>query len=184
MTHKEAYSLMMDALDGILTPGGEEWLGKHLALCTECQTEWDALQLVDRLFASAPPIPAPAGFVRRVQARVEGPSWERSLGVLFALSLGSLAALLLVAASATVALLGLWTAFSQPAQFAELLVWLGQLGRVSGSLLDVLWTALRLFSFEAAGSPIVLGWALVAGAAVVLWAHLVRRPALVQAKIS
>jgi hypothetical protein len=184
MTHQEAFSLMMEALDGILTPSGEEWLEQHLALCAECQIEWDALRFVDRLFASAAPIPAPAGFVRRVQARIEHPSWERSLGVLFALSLGSLAALLLVAAPASVTLLGLWTAFSQPAQFADLLLWLGQLGRVSGSLLDALWTALRLFSFEAAGSPIVLGWALAAGAAVVLWAHVIRRPALVQVKNS
>ncbi len=182
MTHKEAFSLMMDALDGILTSSGQEWLEHHLSVCTECRIEWDALQEVDRLFASAPPVPAPAGFARRVQTRIESPSWERSLGALFALSLGSLAALLLVAAPASVTLLGLWTAFSQPAQFTDLLVWLGQLGRVSGSLLDVLWTALRLFSFEAAGSPIVLGWAIVAGAAVVLWSHVIRRPALVRVK--
>jgi len=178
MTHEETFLLMMDALDGLLTPPDKDRLDAHLALCTRCYAEWQALQLVDNLLFSAPPVVAPAGFSQRVLAGLEAPSWKRMLGALFALGLGSVAALMVVAAPAALALLGVWTAYNQPAYFSELLIWLNRLAGVSGSLLDMLGTTLRLFFVQVAGNPVVLGWALAAGLAVGLWAHLMRPPSL------
>lgn len=180
MTHKEVFALMMDELDGVLTAAGRERLEQHLALCADCYAEWEALRLVDNLFASAPTIPAPTGFSQRVQARLEAPSVKRTLGALFALSLGSVAALLVVAVPAAVALLSIWTVYNQPGRFTELLIWLNQLVGVSSSLMGALWTTLRLFFVEVAGDPAILAWTLAAGAAVGLWAHFVRRPAPVR----
>lgn len=177
MTHDEAFGLMMDALDGALAPSDAEQLDEHLLLCTGCYAEWKALQLVDGLLASAPAIRAPAGFSQRVQARIEAPSWQRTVGALFALSLGSLVALLLIAVPAAVVLFGIWTIYNEPASFTSLLVWLNQLVGVSGSLLGALWTTVRLFFAELA-NPVTLLWTLLAALVVTLWAHVLHRPAL------
>ena len=127
MTHEEAFALMMDALDGVLSPAGKEALDQHLALCQDCSAEWRSLQWVDEVLASAQAVPAPAGFGLRVQASLEAPSWRRTLGALFALSLGSVLALLLISVPSAVALWGVWTVYNDPASFAGLLVWLNQL---------------------------------------------------------
>ena len=178
MTHDEAYVLMMDALDGMLMPADSARLDEHLVLCTECLSEWQALKMVDGLFASAPLISAPAGFSQRVQARVGVPSWSRALSALFALSAGSLIALLVIAVPAGAVLLGIWTIYNEPASFSKILVWLNQMLGVSGSLLSALWTALRLFFVEFAANPVTLTWTFVAALVLALWTHLLRRPTL------
>jgi anti-sigma factor RsiW len=179
MTHEEAYLLMMNALDGVVKPADAERLDEHLTLCADCLNEWRALQLVDGLLASAPMVAAPAGLSQRVQARIDAPSWQRTLGALFALSLGSLGALLLIAVPAGIVLLGMWTVYNEPASFAGVLVWLNQLVRVSGSLLGSLWTTIRLFITELAASPVTFAWMLLAALVAGIWAHMLRRPAFV-----
>jgi len=174
MTHDEAFALMMDALDGLLDPAGQQELQGHLACCTDCYAEWQALRVVDTLFVNAPMMAAPAGFGQRVVANLEQPSWRRSVGALFALGLGSVVALMIVAAPAAMTLLLAWTAYSQPALFNNLLVWLKQLVGMSGTLLDGLWTAARLFVGEIASNPAVLAWALAAAMTVGLWGHFIR----------
>ncbi len=181
LTHEEAFALMMDSLDGILKPTDTHRLDEHLMGCSDCLAEWEALQLVDGLLAGAPVIPAPAGFSLRVQAKIEAPSWRRTLGMLYALSLGSLLALLLIAVPAAAVLLGIWTLYNEPASFSSLLVWLRQLARVSGSLLDAVWTTVRLFVADLAASPVSFAWTLTAALVVALWARVLRRPELVQA---
>ncbi len=182
MKHEEAFSLMMDALDGVLAPVGALELEQHLALCPQCYAEWDGLQQVDRLLLAAAMAPAPAGLSQRVLAKLDLPSSRRVFGMLFALSASSLLALLLVAVPAGVALLGLWTVYNEPARFTELLIWLNQLLGVSGSLLGAAWITLRLFFAEIAGNPVALVWTLAAGVAVGVWAHLLRQPAPVRAR--
>lgn len=174
MTHDEAYVLMMDALDGTLLPADSERLDEHLLLCTDCYSEWQALKLVDGLFASAPLITAPDGFGQRVQARMDVPSWSRAMSTLFALSVGSVIALLVIAVPAAAVLLGIWTIFNEPTSFTKFMVWLNQLVGVSGSLLSALWTAVRLFCAELASNPLALIWTLGAAVVVALWAHLLR----------
>ncbi len=180
MTHDEAYGLMMDALDGTLLPADSERLDEHLLLCTACYSEWQALKLVDGLFASAPLLAAPDGFSQRVQARMDVPSWSRAVSTLFALSVGSVIALLVIAVPAAAVLLGIWTVFNEPASFTKLMVWLNQLLGVSGSLLSALWTAARLLCSEMASNPLTLLWTLGAAGAVALWAHLLRPQELVK----
>jgi predicted anti-sigma-YlaC factor YlaD len=180
VTHEEAFALMMDALDGVLKSTDAHRLDDHLIGCSDCSAEWQALQLVDGLLASAPAIPAPAGFSQRVQVRIEIPSWRRTLGMLYALSLGSLLALLLIAVPAAAVLLGIWTLYNEPASFSSLLVWLSQLARVSGSLLDAVWTTVRLFVADLVASPVTFAWTLMAALVVAVWARVLRRPELVQ----
>lgn len=179
MTHEEAFALMMDALDGVLSPAGKKALDGHLALCQDCYAEWHSLQLVDKMLASAQAIPAPVGFGQRVQAKLEVPSWRRTLGALFALSLGSVFALLLISAPSAVALWGIWMVYNDPASFASLLIWLNQLLGVSGTLLGAGWTTVSLLIGELVSSPVTLIWTLAAALTVALWAHIARRPALV-----
>ena len=180
LTHDEAFALMMDALDGVLRPTDGKRLDDHLMACSDCFSEWKALQLVDGLFASAPAIAAPAGFSQRVQARIEVPSWRRTVGMLYALSLGSVLALLLIAVPAAAVLLGLWTLYNDPATFSSLLVWLGQLAGVSGSLLGAAWTTVRLFAADLAASPVTLAWTMTAALVVAVWARVLRRPEMVR----
>lgn len=179
MIHEEALALMMDKLDGVLSPAGARHLEEHVASCPECLAEWKALQSVDELLATSPAIPAPAGFALRVQAVIETPSWRRTLATLYALGAGSLAALLLIAVPAAAVLLGIWSIYNEPAAFSSMLVWLGQLARVSGSLLEAIWTTVRLLVEGLATSPVTLAWASLAAIVVGVWARALRRPELI-----
>lgn len=104
MKHSEAQAKMMDALDGALSATGRAELDRHLADCAQCRAEWDGLQQVDRLLARAEETPAPAGFARRVVARLDEPmlaeqaqpvrsreDWARALAGLAVLVAGGLA---------------------------------------------------------------------------------------------
>ena len=159
-----------------LRPAGGEQLDEHLLLCADCFSEWQSLQMVDGLFSKSPLVLAPAGFSERVETRVGVPSWSRALSALFALSAGSLIALLAIAGPAAAVLLGIWTIYNDPVGFSKILVWLNQLAGVSGSLLGSLWTALRLFFVEFAASPVTLIWSAGAALVLALWTHLLRRP--------
>jgi anti-sigma factor RsiW len=104
MKHSEAQAKMMDALDGALSAAGRAELDRHLADCAQCRAEWDGQQQVDRLLAHAEEAPAPAGFARRVVARLDEPmlagqgqpvrsreDWVRALAGVAVLALGGLA---------------------------------------------------------------------------------------------
>lgn len=176
MTHGQALEMMMAELDGLLSPTEAVYLEQHVEFCPECREEWNALQLVDGLLASAPAIAAPAGFAQRVQARIEVPSWTRTLGALYALGLGSILALLVIAVPAAAVLLGIWYVYNEPAGFASVMVWLSQLVRVSGALLEAVWTTVRLFVADLATKPVTLGWALMAAVVTAAWARALRKP--------
>jgi hypothetical protein len=175
MTHEEAFLLMMDTLDQASSRADQDRLQQHLFQCAECAAEWEALQAVEGLLVSAPMIPVPAGFAARVMGQLDSPSWTRMLGALFALGLGSVLALLVVAVPALVVLLVFSTAYTDPVQFASWITWLRGLASVGGTLIVGVATTLRLFFVEVAGSPAVLGWALAAALAAGLWAFVVRR---------
>ena len=104
MKHSEAQAKMMDALDGALSATGRAELDRHLADCAQCRAEWDGLQQVDLLLAHVEEAPAPAGFARRVVARLDEPmlagqgqpvrsreDWVRALAGVAVLALGGLA---------------------------------------------------------------------------------------------
>jgi hypothetical protein len=174
MTHEEAFLLMMGTLDQVAGRADQDRLHQHLSRCAECAAEWEALQAVEGLFLHAPVVAAPETLSTRVMQQLEGPSWTRTLGALFALGLGSVLALLVVAIPALIVLLVCATAYTEPAQFAGWVAWFKGLAAVGGTLATGLGTALRLFVSEAAGSPVALAWLLAAVLAVGLWAHLMR----------
>jgi hypothetical protein len=184
MTHEEAFLLMMDTLDRVASPVDQDQLQRHLLECADCAAEWEALQTVEGLLLSAPVVPAPNGFSLRVMERLEGHSWARTLGALFALGVGSVVALLIVGVPALLALLTFSTAYTDPAEFTSWIMWLKDLASVGGTLLEGAATTMRLFFAEIASTPAALGWALAAAFAVGLWAYLVRRlePSHVQAR--
>jgi hypothetical protein len=175
MTHEEAFMLMMDTLDKLAGWDEEKQLHDHLLRCTECAAEWEALQAVDGLLLSAPMAPAPEGFSARVMEQLGRPSWARTLGTLFALSIASVLALLVVAVPALLVLLVFSTAYTEPAQFTGLVMWMKDLASVAGTLLEGVFTTLRLFFGRAASTPAALVWAFAAAMAVALWAYLIHR---------
>ena len=174
MTHEEAFLLMMDTLDQVAGRADQDRLHQHLFRCAECAAEWEALQAIEGLLMRAPVISAPDTLSTRVMQQLEGTSWTRTLGALFALGLGSVLALLVVAIPALIVFLVCATAYTDPAQFAGWVAWFKGVASVGGTLLTGVGTALRLFVIEVAGSPVALAWLLAAVLAVGGWAHLVR----------
>jgi len=62
---------MMDALDGMLAPAERQRMMSHLATCSRCSAEWQALNAVENMLAE-PPMAQPApGLAGRVDARLE-----------------------------------------------------------------------------------------------------------------
>ena len=70
--HSEQMTLLMSlALDGMLDHDGEHRLHHHLASCPSCQSEWETMQQVSRLFENEPMVGPPLGFAIRVERRLE-----------------------------------------------------------------------------------------------------------------
>lgn len=68
---RNAREQMQEALDGLLDGGARQSLMDHIAGCVECDNAWRALCAADGTLARAPMIEAPAGFARRLRARIE-----------------------------------------------------------------------------------------------------------------
>ena len=66
----DASAVMMQVLDGLATPAQREALLAHTAGCATCLAEWQAIQKLDTLLATAPMVSPPAGFTERVLARL------------------------------------------------------------------------------------------------------------------
>jgi anti-sigma factor RsiW len=63
-------ALMSLALDNLLEEGEQLRLTEHLASCSTCQLEWEAIQQVTALFESAPMVGPPLGFAIRVERKL------------------------------------------------------------------------------------------------------------------
>jgi hypothetical protein len=68
--NEEMTELMSLALDGLLGPDDQRRLRLHLAACSDCQAEWEAMQQVAGLFARDPMAGPPLGFSIRVERRL------------------------------------------------------------------------------------------------------------------
>ncbi len=60
---------------GTLTLEEQKAWEEHLARCPECQASWEAIGVLDALFAASPPPPPPSGFTAATLER-----WEKSRG--------------------------------------------------------------------------------------------------------
>jgi predicted anti-sigma-YlaC factor YlaD len=178
--YNETFSERMSlALDGLLDAKEEQALHQHLAGCSTCQAEWQAMQQISALFRRSEMVGPPLGFALRVERRLaeQARKRKRTFGSIAMLT-GSLSLAGVTIAAITVVALGLmaWLGLgSQPAvqqgtsALSQIASGLGLMGKgASLFLLDLL---LRY------GPPLLLlvgiGLTFLAGA----WAWLfVKRP--------
>lgn len=82
----EQYSEWMSlAQDGMLSSTQTRLLHTHLALCPPCQTEWEAMTFVSKMFHAAPMVAPAPGFVGRFQARLAYREEQRRRGMVWLL---------------------------------------------------------------------------------------------------
>lgn len=82
MEHEERiYDLMMDALDNNLDERGTAELTAYLDKYPDLATEWEAMQWVDDLLITTPPIEAPQLLVEHTLARLPNPRLRRLFAV-------------------------------------------------------------------------------------------------------
>jgi predicted anti-sigma-YlaC factor YlaD len=163
-------------LDGSLSQEQERALQAHLATCAACRAEWEALRFVSRFLEKQPMVPAPAGFVARVQGRLAADRAARRRNVIGAgaLALGALGLATLVLSSLASLAVGLWPLLSQPSLRENLGGWLTQLADVCLAVGQAI--ALLLDSlFDAVGGPIMLVYMLAVLLLSALWSRLVLR---------
>jgi anti-sigma factor RsiW len=66
--HSEEMTVFMSlALDDLLDPGDRQRLEGHVATCTTCRQEWEAMRQVSALFEASPMVGPPLGFAIRVE---------------------------------------------------------------------------------------------------------------------
>lgn len=142
MRCKQAGQMMSERLDDRLNSAEIALLDEHLAACGVCQAEWQGLQALDTLFASAPMVQPPVRMRVRVMARLDRRNQARRAIVGgTALTLGTVALALLAMAPLLLGLLdatGVLPALLSggPATAASLLAFVGSAGRALMALLE------------------------------------------------
>jgi anti-sigma factor RsiW len=161
---------MMDALDGELSAAGQVELESHLRARPELAQEWVALQAVERLLRTTPPVPVPAGFAYRTVGLLPVTPRHLWLGVLV---------YFLFLACGVIPLIGVgWLAIQLAPALGEPALWSGFL---QGALAQL--AALGVIVRAAAGGaaewlieqPAAIGWLLLMIAVVLLWGGVVSR---------
>ena len=163
-------------LDGLLDEDQERALQAHLATCAACRAEWEALQFVSRLLDGQSVIPAPTGFVARVERRLAAERAARRRGVVGAAALawGALGLAALILSSLAGLIVEFWPLLSQPSVWESLGGWLTRIADVClavGGAIALLLSSL----FDAIGGPVVLLYMLVVLLLSTLWSRLVLR---------
>lgn len=164
MDHENAYTLMMDALDGELTENRKESLEAHLRACPTCNREWQALLAIDLLFRQTPAVVPPPDFARRTLARLPNARMR-------VWTLAALYALLLLGGTLPM-LLGLWIYNQLGSTLSEPTLWLTLWQSLSGMFqvaVTVIGAGLRGAGEFVVQHPAVLGWSLVLVGLVSLW---------------
>ena len=163
-------------LDRLLTPEQERALQAHLETCAACRAEWEALQFVSRLLAEPLMVPAPAGFVARVERRLAAERAAGRRGAIGAavLALGTLALATLSLSSLSGFLVQAWPLLSQPSLWDNLTAWFTRLVDVCLAVGNAV--VLMLDSlFDVTGGPFLLVYMLVLLLLTMLWSRLVFR---------
>lgn len=69
--HSEQMTALMSlTLDGLLEGSERQRLDQHIANCSCCRAEWEAMQRVSALFEGSAPVGPPLGFAIRVERRL------------------------------------------------------------------------------------------------------------------
>jgi predicted anti-sigma-YlaC factor YlaD len=177
MPNCQVYRLWMSLkLDGLLTQDQERALQAHLATCAACRAEWETLQLVSCLLKTQPMIPAPTGFVARMERRLAAARAAKRRSVIgaAALAMGALLLATLSLSSLAGFIFQIWPLLSQPSLLDNLTGWLTRLvdvclaiGRAIVLLIDSL--------FDVTGGPVLLIYMLALLLLTTLWSRLVFR---------
>lgn len=161
------------ALDHQLGAAEERELQEHLRTCDTCQAQWDALQQIERLFATAPLVSPPAGFTARVSARLTERESRRQIvfGVL-SLVVGAfiLGSVVLASVGGSVpSLYSLYLLATTPAAWRGLAM-VTELVSLAESVLSALWLAIVVY-VRSPGVMICATYSLVVLLLTALWLH-------------
>jgi anti-sigma factor RsiW len=74
---EQASALMSLALDDLLDADSQRRLQRHLATCSTCREEWEAMQRASALLEQDPLVGPPLGFAVRVERRLEQKAKKR-----------------------------------------------------------------------------------------------------------
>jgi hypothetical protein len=169
------------AQDGLLSSTQTRLLHAHLASCTSCQTEWEAMTFVSQMFRSTPMVSPSSGFVERFQTRLAyREEQRRGLMIWLLLGMGAFALLALTLPSliGVLCLTGrLILPYQVIAYIQGLLNWVSM---ASVALADALWVLIRYTATKPAGLAF-LGSVAVIGILSGIWMRsLIGRRALAQ----
>lgn len=158
MNEERAFTLMMDALEGVLEPQESAELDGYLDNDPVLAHEWDMLQTVDHLLRVAPPMATPLNFAANTLRNLPNPRTRRIFISVFylLLLLGGVLPLILLFVLSTQ--LG-----------SQSLIESMQLVQVVGtSLLSASGTAIS-------AQPSILGWLMLMLSAIFVWASVFRQ---------
>jgi anti-sigma factor RsiW len=170
MEHENAYTLMMDALDGKLAEDHRNDLEAHLRACPPCMREWQAVLAIDALFRQTPALSPAAGFTQRTLARL--PSRKYRIWTISAVYM------MLLLAGTLPLLIGFWAVnrlgpvLSEPALVRGVLQSMEKVLQVSGTVLSALLSGAGELVQQ---QPAIIGWLLVMVGVVFLWGGVYRQ---------
>lgn len=175
--HCDQYTEWMSlAQDGMLSSTQTRLLHGHMAVCSPCQTQWEAMTFVSQMLHAAPMVAPATGFAGRVQKRLEYRQ-ERRRRAVIGLILGLGALVMLIVALPTL-LSMLWLAgrlilpYHVVAYGQSIFNWINAALR---ALSDAAWVLIRF----TASNPTIqasLGAGAIVGAGSVIWMRHAFRP--------
>lgn len=176
MNHKPYLDWMQAAFDGSLAPEQRSQLEGHLVDCGECQSVWDALIEVDRLFKTEPMAAPRPGFTGRFKARLEQRrSRPKAVWGALALGLGAVGAAALVLPVGMGLLFSFARVVQEPAATAALYSGFDATTGFAGTVIDALFIAGRALLEWALVNPLMWAASIGAAAATAMWLYFVRK---------
>ena len=176
MTHQPYFDWIHATLDGDLRPEQRRQLEEHLAACAECTTLWEALDEVDRLFKAEPMVAPRSGFTGRFKARLaQQRSRPRMMWGALALGLSAIGAAALVLPLGVGFISSAVRVAQQPAASAALFGGFNATAAFASTIVEALFTLLRVFVSWAVVNPLMWAAGLSALALTGVWLYLMRK---------
>jgi hypothetical protein len=169
-SEEDLLALMMDALDGTLSESDEQVLSTQLIHHPQLAQEWEAMQMIDGLFTSAPMIAAPRNFAAETIALLPNLAMRRtvSAALFTVLFIGGLLPFLFVVGLGLVVL-------GQGTAVYTLLDIISNFGQFSVVLLGAFGQLLIGLGDFMSQNPAVMGTLMVMIGFIFLWTGVYRR---------
>lgn len=163
-TEERFITMMMDALDGQLSPGERAELDDHLRDCPHCLQEWQVLLAIETLFRQTPILMPAVNFAERTLARLPNSRTRRyALGGLYILLLMSGILPLLIGLSLAVRFAPV---LSQPGLLSGYWDSVVSVGRVLATVIESFFIGAGHFILA---QPALIGWFIILAGLVFLW---------------